>query len=150
MKFDRKTYPEYTKRHAPRSPTAKNTFLAFVTGGCICAAGQGLKESYLVLTGDEKTSGTLVSVTLIFLSCLFTSLGLYDRLAKHAGAGTLVPITGFANACMSPALDNKSEGWISGLGAKTFIISGPVILYGTAAGVIYGVVLWILGLIGAK
>lgn len=148
MKFDKKTYPEYAKKHAPRSPVGKNTFLAFIAGGAICAAGQGFKELYSALTGDEKTAGTLVSVTLIFLSCLFTSLGLYDKLAKHAGAGTLVPITGFANACMSPALDNKSEGWITGVGAKMFVISGPVILYGTAAGVIYGVILWVSGLIG--
>ena len=144
MKFDKRSYSEFAKKHAPRSPVGKNTALAFICGGCICAVGQGFKELFLSLTGDEKTAGTLVSVTLIFLACLFTSLGLYDRLAKHAGAGTLVPITGFANACMSPALDNKSEGWVSGLGAKTFIISGPVILYGTAAGVIYGVILWLI------
>ncbi len=146
MNFDPKSYSEFAKAHAKRSPVGKNVLFAFISGGCICTIGQALKELYLKLAGDEKTAGTLVSVTLIFIACLLTALGLYDKLAKHAGAGTLVPITGFANACASPALDNKSEGWITGVGAKTFIISGPVILYGTAAGVVYGLILWTVSL----
>lgn len=142
----REAYKKYAKEHAPKSPVFKDTAAAFMVGGAICSAAQGLKELYVYLTGDERLASTLVSVTLIFLSCLLTGLGVYDRIAKFAGAGTLVPITGFANACAAPALDNKSEGWIAGVGAKAFIISGPVILYGLTAGAVYGVILWLTGL----
>ena len=111
-------------------------------GGGICTAGQGLFGIYSRFLSQTNTK-TLVSVSLIFLSCLFTGLGFYDKLAKHAGAGTLVPITGFANAVCSPAIDSKAEGFIFGVGSKMFVIAGPVIVYGTAASVAYGVIYWI-------
>lgn len=113
---------------------------AFIIGGLICLAGQGILDLYKYFGLDEKTASLSVSITLIFLSALTTSLGWYEKLAKHAGAGTLVPITGFANAVAAPAIEFKTEGLITGLGAKIFIISGPVILYGTLASVIYGII----------
>jgi len=109
--------------------------------------GQAFHDLYLFLSIDEETVKILVPVTLITVSALATGIGVFDRLAKHAGAGTLVPITGFANSVVAPAIDNKAEGLIPGLGAKIFIISGPVILYGTLAGVIYGVIYYIAGIL---
>ena len=145
MKFDKNKYRIYAKQHAGRSPLAKDCLFAFLTGGGICAAGELL---YVLFSGPlrcgEKESGLWVSVTLIFLSALFTGLGIFDRIAKHAGAGTLVPITGFANAVASPAIDAKSEGFVLGVGAKMFTVAGPVLLYGTAAGAVWGLICWIL------
>ena len=133
------------KERERSSPLARNTALAFIVGGAICVLGQLLSGLYLSAGMSESDAGTAVTVTLIFLSALFTGLGLYDRLAKHAGAGTLVPVTGFANAVVSPAIDFKSEGFITGMAAKMFLIAGPVIVYGTVAGVVYGIVLVLLG-----
>jgi stage V sporulation protein AC len=113
---------------------------AFFFGGLICVLGQSLLDMYLAFGLEQKTASLSVSVTLIFLSALFTALGWYEKLAKHAGAGTLVPITGFANSVAAPALEFKTEGFVLGLGAKIFIISGPVILYGTLASVVYGLI----------
>lgn len=113
---------------------------AFFFGGLICVLGQSLLDMYKSFGLEQKTASLAVSVTLIFLSAFFTALGWYEKLAKHAGAGTLVPITGFANSVAAPALEFKTEGWILGLGAKIFIISGPVILYGTLASVAYGLI----------
>ena len=109
-------------------------------GGTVCALGQGLLYLYLHLTGEEKLSYTLVSVTLVGLAVLMSALDVYDGIAKFGGAGTLVPITGFANAVASPAIDSKAEGYVLGVGAKIFTIAGPVILYGTLSSVIYGVI----------
>ncbi len=119
---------------------------AFVIGGLICTLGELLLNAYSRYGLSEKNSGIAVSVTLILLSAVLTGLGLYDKLAKHGGAGTLVPITGFANSVVAPAIEFKTEGLVLGLGAKIFIICGPVILYGTLASVIYGVVYYICGL----
>jgi stage V sporulation protein AC len=116
---------------------------AFVTGGLICTLGQVLNGLYLRAGLDGETAGTAVSVTLILLGALLTALGVYDKIAKFGGAGTLVPITGFANAVVAPALEYKTEGKITGTAAKMFVISGPVIVYGVAAGAVYGLVLWI-------
>ena len=116
---------------------------AFVTGGLICTLGQILIGLYLRAGLDEETAGAAVSVTLILLGALLTALGVYDKIAKFGGAGTLVPITGFANAVVAPALEYKTEGKITGTAAKMFVISGPVIVYGVAAGAVYGLVLWI-------
>lgn len=138
------TYEEYAKGRAKRSPLGKNCLCAFLTGGAICTLGQILKNGYLAAGMAEKAAGTLVSVTLVFLTALTTGLGWFDQLAKHAGAGTLVPITGFANAVVSPALDNKAEGLVLGLGAKIFTIAGPVILFGTLFSALYGVVYWMV------
>ena len=111
-------------------------------GGTICTAAQGLQALYQHWGATEKDSATLVSVSLIFLAVLLTGLGVFDRIAKFAGAGTLVPITGFANAVAAPAIDTKGEGFVLGVGTKIMSIAGPVILYGTAAGVLYGVIYW--------
>ncbi len=143
-----KEYAKIVKKNSPKSTCLKNCTKAFFIGGLICTAGQGLFELYRLWGLDETQSKTLTSVTLIFFGILLTAIGVYDKIAKHAGAGTLVPITGFANAVSSPAIEFKSEGYVTGLGAKLFIIAGPVIVYGVSASVIYGGVLWILHLFG--
>ena len=128
---------------APRSPLLKNCIWAFFVGGGICCIGQMLLDVYGNLLGlSEKDAGTLCSVTLIFIAALLTGIGVFDNIARHAGAGTLVPITGFANSVVSPAIDSRSEGLILGVGAKIFTVAGPVLLYGTLAGAVYGVVYW--------
>jgi stage V sporulation protein AC len=121
----------------------KNVPKAFVIGGLICVVGQLLSAGYRALGLDEKASASAVSITLIFISALLTGLGLYEKIAKHAGAGTLVPITGFANSVCAPAVEFRTEGYITGVGAKIFIISGPVILYGTLASIAYGLIYYI-------
>ncbi|MBR2387681.1 MAG: stage V sporulation protein AC [Clostridia bacterium] len=147
MDLDKKTYKKYAKAHAPRSPILKNCTKAFLIGGTICLIGQGLLDVYTRLCNLEKEDASaLVSVTLIFAAIFLTAIGVFDRIAKHAGAGTLVPITGFANAVASPAIDAHSEGLILGVGAKIFTVAGPVLLYGTLAGAFYGVIYWILKL----
>ena len=120
---------------------------SFLFGGGICAFAQLLTNLYGVCGLNEEDSGLLSSVTLIFLAALLTGVGVFDKIAKHAGAGTLVPITGFANSVVAPAIDNKAEGWVMGLGTKIFIIAGPVILYGTFASVVCGVIEWIIKVI---
>ena len=140
-------YDRMVKRVSPPSPVLKNCLLAFLTGGGICTLGQALCNLYQNFGAAEKDARTWVSVTLIFLSAAVTALGKYDNLAKHAGAGTLVPITGFANSVVSPALEFKSEGFILGVGAKMFTIAGPVIVYGVSASVVYGLIYWITTLI---
>lgn len=148
MKINKKAYAKYADSRAEKSPIVKDCAKAFVFGGAICTLGQLLKEAYGTFL-NEKDSSTLVSVTLIFAAALLTGIGVFDRIAKHAGAGTLVPITGFSNAVASCAVDTKGEGFILGVGAKIFTIAGPVILYGISAGIIYGVVLCILKALGA-
>ena len=140
------TYKQYAEKRAASSPLVKNMAMAYFFGGGICVIGQALRELYTTLGSGEETAGLLVSVTLIFAASFLTALGVFDRIAKIAGAGTLVPITGFSNAMTSPAIDAKNEGWVLGLGAKIFNVAGPVILYGTLASVLYGVILWIAGL----
>ena len=137
----KETYKRFAEAHAPRSPILKNCLLAFVVGGSICALGQGLRDLYGgLLHLSETDAGTLTSVTLILLAVILTGFGYFDRIAKHAGAGTLVPITGFANSVVSPAIDSHAEGLILGVGAKIFTVAGPVLLYGTLAGAVYGVI----------
>ena len=143
-----KEYDNIVKKISPKSKCFVNSLKAFLIGGAICTLGQGLLNLYKFLGIGEDNSKTLTSVTLIFLGILFTAIGVYDKIAKHAGAGTLVPITGFANAVSSPAIEFKSEGYVAGLGAKLFIIAGPVIVYGVAASVLYGIILWTLHLFG--
>ncbi len=143
MNTDSETYKKYADAHAKRSPLGKNCVRAFLVGGLICAAAQGLTALYESLGIRGEDTAPVVSVTLIFLTALLTGLGVFDRIAKVAGAGTLVPITGFANAVASAAVDTKGEGFVLGVGAKIFSIAGPVILYGTAAGALYGVIYWI-------
>ncbi len=140
MNISQNQYDQMTKKASLNTKSWITIPKAFVFGGLICCFGELLLNWYEMLGLSEKNSALLESVTLIFLSALFTGLKLYEKLAKHAGAGTLVPITGFANSVVSPAIEFKSEGYILGLGAKIFIISGPVILYGVAASVIYGLI----------
>ena len=142
-KKQNKQYADMTKAASPNSPCVLNCMKAFLIGGTICTIGEVLKTVYALKIEDEKTVGTLVSVTLIFLAAVLTGLGVFDKIAKHAGAGTLVPITGFANAVVSPALEFKTEGHILGTAVNMFSIAGPVIVFGTAAATLYGVVYWI-------
>ncbi|MBQ9384507.1 MAG: stage V sporulation protein AC [Ruminiclostridium sp.] len=144
MKLTESEYGRLAKLRSPNSNVLRNTAMAFLVGGAICCAGQALLNIYKMLGTDEITAGTLTSVTLVFLSAVMTGFGLYDKIAKHAGAGTLVPITGFANAVVSPAMEFKTEGYVLGVGAKIFIIAGPVIVYGLAASAVYGVILFIV------
>ncbi len=138
-----KQYGKMVKDMSPKSPIWKNCLKAFLVGGLICALGQGLISLYSSWGLDKENSSTAASMTLVALSALFTGLSLYDNLAKHAGAGTLVPITGFANAVSSAAVEFKTEGYVLGVGAKMFTIAGPVIVYGVSASVIYGLIYWI-------
>ena len=145
MDMSPKEYQEYLKRVNPRSPVGKNMVLAFLVGGAICCAGQAIGDWYGYLGLGTQDAATATSVTLVFLSALFTGLGLYHRLARYAGAGTLVPITGFANSVASPAIDFRAEGIVTGTAVKMFTVAGPVIVFGTAASAVYGLILWALG-----
>ena len=145
MDMSPQEYQAYIKERAPKSPIWKYTALAFLFGGAICVLGQLILDGYRSLGLDKADAGTATSVTLIFLAALTTGLNLYNSLVRFAGAGTLVPITGFANSVVSPAIDFKAEGIITGMAAKMFVIAGPVIVFGTLASVIYGVVLVLLG-----
>ena len=142
MNTDNKTYKKFADARAKKSPIVKDCIWAFFVGGAICTVGHALKAMYLSFGLSDENAGMSVSITLIFAAILLTGIGIFDNIAKHAGAGTLVPITGFANAVSSCAIDTKSEGFILGVGAKIFTIAGPVIVYGISAGVVYGVVYW--------
>mgnify|MGYP002588517084 CR=1 FL=1 len=133
MDMSPQEYQAYIKQKSPRSPIVKDTALAFLIGGAICVLGQLILDGYRSLGLDKTDAGTATSVTLIFLAALTTGLNLYNSLARFAGAGTLVPITGFANSVVSPAIDFKAEGIITGMAAKMFVIAGPVIVFGTLA-----------------
>ena len=147
MNIDKETYKKYVKKRAPRSPLFKDMALAFLVGGAICAFAEGLYNIYLALSVEEEDVRVLVPITLVLLASFATGIGVFDSVAKHAGAGTLVPITGFSNAVIAPALDDKSEGLVMGVGAKMFTIAGPVIVYGVIASVVYGIIYWLLGVI---
>ena len=136
-------YGKIVKDLSPNSPMWKDCLLAFVVGGLICALGQLAMNGYMALGLEKEDAGTAASMSLVVLSALLTGLSVYDDIAKHAGAGTLVPITGFANAVAAPAVEFKTEGFILGVGAKMFTIAGPVIVYGVSASVVYGVIYWI-------
>jgi stage V sporulation protein AC len=134
------------KKYSPSSTIFKDCALAFLFGGAICALGQGLFVLFDYLGINEKNSGILVTVSLILLAAILTGLGIFDKIAKHAGAGTLVPVTGFSNAVVSEAMDSKSEGYVLGVGAKIYTVAGPVILYGLLSGVIYGLIYYCYGI----
>jgi stage V sporulation protein AC len=138
-------YKQYLAENTPKTPWLRNLLFAYVVGGMICAVGQGFYKICEHWGFSQADSGAIVAMTLIFLGALLTALRLYDRLAVYAGAGTLVPITGFANAVVSPAMEFKSEGHTTGLGAKIFVIAGPVIVFGLMAATLYGVVLAVMG-----
>ena len=144
MEMNDSDYKKYAERRAAKSNLPADCAKAFLVGGLICCIGQGFYDLYTALDISEENVKALVPVTLIFIASLLTGLNVFDNIAKFAGAGTLVPITGFSNAVTSPALDTKAEGFILGVGAKIFTVAGPVILYGTLASVIYGIVLYFI------
>ena len=143
MQMSRQEYKQLQKQTAPKSPSGKNCTFAFLIGGTVCALGEVVFQLTQNIGLSEELSRLTCCIALIFLSVLLTALGVYDNIAKHAGAGTIVPITGFANAVASPAIEFKSEGFVLGMAAKMFTVAGPVIVYGTVASVVYGVIYWI-------
>ena len=146
VKVTKKEYMKLTEKASPGSPSFKNIPLAFLVGGLICTIGQAIFQLYQQTGLNEQDARAAVSVTLVALGAILTALKIYDNIAKYAGAGTLVPITGFSNAIVSPAIEFKSEGFVMGIGAKMFVIAGPVLVYGIIASILYGVVLWVLAL----
>jgi len=147
MGVNKEKYGKNIEKNSKKSPLLKNCIKAFLIGGTICTLGQALLDLFLYLDVSKDTAKALVLVCLMLITAILTGLGVFDKIAKHAGAGTLVPITGFANSVVAPAIDNKSEGYVMGLGANIFIIAGPVILYGCVASVIYGVIYFITTLL---
>ena len=145
MNMTNEDYGKLIQSHSDPSPLGKDSLMAFAVGGGICCVGQALQLLYEGFGLSREDAGTWVTVSLIFLSALFTGLKLYDKLARRAGAGTLVPVTGFANSVVSPAMEFKSEGFVTGMAAKMFVIAGPVIVFGIGASVIYGVILCLMG-----
>lgn len=147
MEFSKEQYARLLKQACPRSPLLRDCLWAFFVGGGICLLGEALRQFFLRWY-DAPMAGTLTSIALIFLSAVCTVAGWYQKLAAKAGAGTLVPITGFANSVVSPAVEFKAEGWVPGTGARIFAIAGPVIAYGTAASAAWGALYWLLGKVG--
>ena len=141
MDMSPKEYKNYVEQKAKKSPIVKDVVLAFVIGGLICVVGQAIQNGWSAMGLNKEDAGTATSVCLVLLSALLTGFNLYNKLARFGGAGTLVPITGFANAVVSPAIDFKSENWVNGVGAKMFTVAGPVIVFGTLASAIYGAIL---------
>lgn len=146
MKITQKEYSNMTDKVSPNSKIFKNITLAFLFGGLICTIGQVCNTIYTNMGLNIKDTRAAVSVTLVFLGAFLTALGIYDNIAKYAGAGSLVPITGFANSIVAPAIEFKSEGHIMGIGAKMFVISGPVLVFGINASILYGLIIWIFKL----
>ena len=148
MNIDKKQYPKYAEAHAPKSPIVKNCVKAFLIGGLICVIGEGFNQLFVqVAKLTKEDAGTVTAIILIFVAVALTALGVYDKIAKHAGAGTLVPITGFANAVASSAIDSHAEGLIVGEGSKIFAVAGPVLLYSTLGGTVYGVFYYLSNII---
>ena len=145
MDMSPQEYQQYVKQRAQSSPLVKDVILAFVIGGLICVLGQLIQNGWAAAGLSEEDAGTATSCSLVAMSALLTGLNLYNKLARFGGAGTLVPITGFANAVVSPAIDFKSEGVVTGMAAKMFLVAGPVIVFGTLASVLYGAVLMLMG-----
>lgn len=143
MKMSKSEYAKYVSDKMPPSPIIKDCIMAFLFGGLICCIGQLIGERWRAFGLGKDDAATAATISMVFLGALCTGLGFYDELARHGGAGTLVPITGFANAVASPALEFKTEGFVLGVGAKMFTIAGPVIVYGVSASVVYGLIYWI-------
>lgn len=143
MDMNKEEYNQYVKNLSPKSPIWKDCIFAFLIGGVICLLGQGIHDGFSALGLDEEKAGTATSMTLVLISVILTGFSLYDDLAKIAGAGTLVPITGFANSIASPAIEFRSEGIVTGTCVKLFSIAGPVLVFGITSGVIYGLIYWI-------
>lgn len=148
MDMSNKDYDKFVQARAQKSPIVKNCLLAFVIGGAVCVLGQAILDGFTALGLEKTDAGTATSVSLIALSALLTGLNLYNKLGRFGGAGTLVPITGFANAVVSPAMDFKTEGFVTGMAAKMFTVAGPVIVFGVSASVVYGIIYWISQMVG--
>ena len=144
MNTDGKTYKKYAAARAKKSPLLKNCAMAFVSGGAICAAGHGLRRLFTYAGLSDDNAGMLTSSALILIAVLLTGFGVFDKIAKHTGAGTLVPITGFANAVASSAIDSRTEGLVPGVGAKIFTVAGPVLVWGISAGAAYGIAYYLV------
>ena len=144
MDMTKQEYQAYVQARAKQSPLVRDCALVFVIGGAICVLGQAIMNGWLAMGLEKTDAGTATSISLVLLSVLLTGLNLYNKLGRYGGAGTLVPITGFANAVASPAIDFKSEGLVTGMAAKMFTVAGPVIVFGVTASVIYGVVLMLM------
>ncbi|NSW91678.1 MAG: stage V sporulation protein AC [Firmicutes bacterium] len=142
--FTHKEYREYVERKSPKSKILRNTIRAFIVGGLICIIGQFINNFFSARGMDKDTVGSITSIIMIFLGVLFTGLNIYDDLGKFAGAGSIVPITGFANSIVSPAMEFKSEGYVMGVGAKMFVVAGPVLVYGISASIIAGIIYYLL------
>ena len=147
MRIRAMQYSQLVKAYSPNSTTAKDTLNAFWTGGLICVLGQLVLSGWSAAGLAQELAATATSMTMVFLGALLTAVGVYDKIAKVAGAGTIVPITGFANSVVSPAMEFRSEGLILGMSAKMFVIAGPVLVYGVLASVIYGLIYWLAGLL---
>lgn len=145
MDMSKKDYQKYVQDRAQKSPIVKDCLFAFLIGGAICVAGQAILDGFTAMGLEKTDAGTATSIALVFLSALLTGLNLYNKLGRYGGAGTLVPITGFANAVVSPAIDFKAEGLVTGMAAKMFTVAGPVIVFGVTASAIYGVILMLMG-----
>lgn len=146
MGMDKKGYTEYVENKAPKSNIVKDCIIAFIVGGLICILGQAIKDFALSQGADEKTAGSICSISLIFLGAALTALKLYQRIGKVAGAGSIIPITGFSNSVVSPAIEYKSEGLVLGIGANMFKVAGPVLVYGIGSSVILGFIYYIVKL----
>ncbi|MDE7244190.1 MAG: stage V sporulation protein AC [Oscillospiraceae bacterium] len=144
MDISKQDYQKFVQERAKSSPLVKDCALAFVSGGGICVLGQLITDVFMGMGLEKTDAGTAATIMLVFLSALLTGLNLYNKLGRYGGAGTLVPVTGFANAVVSPAIDFKSEGMVTGMAAKMFTVAGPVIVFGVTASVIYGVILMLL------
>ena len=150
MNTDNKTYKKYAAGRAKKSPILKNCASAFASGGAICAAGHGLRRLFIYAGLSDDNAGILTSSALILIAVLLTGFGVFDTVAKHTGAGTLVPITGFANAVASSAIDSRTEGLVPGIGAKIFTVAGPVLVWGISAGAVWGIVYFLVGAVFMK
>ncbi len=139
-----KQYNEYIEKRSERSPCIVNCFKAFFVGGTICTLGEGLSQLYITLGAEKEKSLLYASISLIFIASLLTGIGVFDKIAKFGGAGALVPITGFSNSVTSPSIEAKSEGYVTGVASKMFTIAGPVIVYGTSASIIYGIIYYFI------
>lgn len=150
MNMDKRTYARYVEARAPRSPLVKDCVHAFLVGGGICLFAEGMIQLMTGVTDMQRdTASAWSSILLVLIAAVLTAIGVFDKIAKFAGGGTLLPITGFANAVVSPAIDSRAEGLVLGVGAKIFTVAGPVLLYGTTAGVIYGLIYWLFTVIFA-
>ncbi len=146
MELSNEEYSKLVKSYEEPSPMLRNCLWAFFVGGGICAMAQVLINLFVSMGQEKDTASTVVSIILVFAAALLTGLGVFDSIARFAGAGTLVPITGFANAVAAPALEFKTEGYVTGMAVKLFTVAGPVIVYGVSASVVYGIVYWTVGL----